>query len=82
MAKVVLGNFAIDTQQGSIAITNAAIGTEIEDLHGSRFFNRVWRETPMPQTVDGRCRKEVWDLTGEELSDFGWKELIEGLEDE
>ncbi|KAF2724486.1 NAD(P)-binding protein [Polychaeton citri CBS 116435] len=82
VAKKALDYFSVDSQQGSIAITSAATGTMIKDLgSGGRYFNRVWVETPMPQTVNETCRREVWEFVGGELTALRWEELVVGLQD-
>lgn len=70
---------AINTQQGSLAIVNAAtqpvagpdpetqgVG-EVDGRGGGRYFNRIWEETPMPHAKDADCRQRVWRKVNAEL---------------
>ncbi|KIW06676.1 uncharacterized protein PV09_02381 [Verruconis gallopava] len=70
---------AIDPQQGSLAIINAAtqpvagpdpdtqgVG-EVGGKGGGRYFNRIWEATPMPHTKDADCRQRVWRKVNDEL---------------
>lgn len=69
---------AINPQQGSLAITNAATAEECGPnltLQGvgtdkgrpGRYWNRVWEEEPMPHTKDPDCRCRVWRKANDEL---------------
>lgn len=68
---------AIDSQQGSLAITYAATapewGLRQETANGKaiggggRYCNRIWEEEPMPQTRDPECRRKIWEFVNEEL---------------
>ncbi|CZT04833.1 hypothetical protein WAI453_007643 [Rhynchosporium graminicola] len=72
----------IDSQQGSLAIINAATNPEWSLQRsggGGTFANRIWMAKPMPQTKDPGCRRQVWDFVGEELK-LKSKGLLEGLE--
>lgn len=71
-----LGLVAIDSQQGSLAIVNAATAPELglrrdaggdEFRGGARYFNRLWEDDPNPYTRDATSRKEVWDFILSEL---------------
>ncbi|KAB8360914.1 hypothetical protein FH972_024647 [Carpinus fangiana] len=77
--KVLAWFLAINTQQGSLCITNAAtsldagpdpkvqgVGKE-GGKGGGRYFNRIWEDTPMPHTKDRDCRVRVWRKAAEEL---------------
>lgn len=70
---------AIDSQQGSLAITNCAtcpeggpnlklqgVGTD-KGLGGGAYFNRIWPDQPMPHTQDRDCRLRVWRKVNDEL---------------
>lgn len=70
---------AINPQQGSLCITNAATSVDagpdpaVQGVGvqggkgGGRYFNRVWEEVPMPHTKDRDCRVRVWRAAAEEL---------------
>ena len=74
----------INAQQGSLTIVHAATAEEgnlqpIDQLEGTgflrggaKYFNRTWEETPMPQTRDRDCRRQVWEFVGGELAKAGW----------
>ncbi|CZR65191.1 uncharacterized protein PAC_15091 [Phialocephala subalpina] len=73
----------IDAQQGSLAITYAATAPDwgLERITakgkvvggGGRYCNRIWEETPMPQTRDPDCRRKIWEFVSEELKvDKDW----------
>jgi hypothetical protein len=68
----------IDSQQGSLAITNAATAAEWGQKYapdgggkmcggGGRYANRIWEEEPMPQTSHPECRREIWEFVNKEL---------------
>jgi hypothetical protein len=70
----------IDSQQGSLCITNAATAPArglgqgaidgkagAEGRYGGRYLNRIWDDTPMPQTKNEGCRRAVWQFANEEL---------------
>jgi NAD(P)-dependent dehydrogenase (short-subunit alcohol dehydrogenase family) len=69
----------INSQQGSLAILNAATSPEagadpkiqgIGDLKGKgggRYFSRIWEEEAMPHTRDPDCRQRVWRKVNDEL---------------
>jgi len=71
--------FAINTQQGSLAILHAATSEtcgpdpEVQGVGkfggkgGGRYFNRIWEEEPMPHTKDPDCRMRVWRKVNDEL---------------
>ena len=71
--------YAIDTQQGSVAITNAATSVdagpdpEVQGVGqeggkgGGRYFNRITEEVPMPHTKDQDARLRVWRKVNDEL---------------
>jgi hypothetical protein len=70
----------INAQQGSLCITNAATASSwgldqrelgkpgISAKVGGRYSNRIWDETPMPQTKDESCRRIVWQFVNKELN--------------
>lgn len=70
---------AIDSQQGSLAITHAATAPECgpdmklqgvgdsEGKGGGRYFNRIWEDEAMPHTKDPDCRMRVWRKVNDEL---------------
>ncbi|KAE9376393.1 NAD(P)-binding protein [Stipitochalara longipes BDJ] len=62
--KFLLNHYAIDSQQGSLAITHAATAV---DAVGGKYNNRIWNAVPMPQTKDPGCRRKVWEFVNEEL---------------
>ncbi|KAL2015267.1 hypothetical protein VTK56DRAFT_5923 [Thermocarpiscus australiensis] len=70
-----LGWFGIDSRQGSLAIVNAAISSELglkadgadEFRGGAKYLNRIWEEEASPYTRDSSSRKEVWDFIAGEL---------------
>ncbi|KAH6856162.1 WW domain-containing oxidoreductase [Chaetomium sp. MPI-CAGE-AT-0009] len=65
----------IDSRQGSLAIVNAAINSELglkadgadEFRGGAKYLNRIWVEEGSPYTRDSSSRKEVWDFIVGEL---------------
>ena len=69
----------IDAQQGSLTITNAATskecGVEVRNLQagklggkeGGMYMSRIWKEEPMPQTMNPECRLEIWEYVKKEL---------------
>ncbi|PKS08529.1 hypothetical protein jhhlp_004914 [Lomentospora prolificans] len=71
--------YAIDEQQGSMGIVNAAtqpnagpdpdtqgVG-EAGGRGGGRYFNRIWEADPMPHVKDPDCRQRVWRKVNDEL---------------
>ncbi|KJX95935.1 hypothetical protein TI39_contig853g00002 [Zymoseptoria brevis] len=56
----------IDTQQGSMCITNAATNEECW-RKGGRYFNRVYETESMPHCRDRDARLRVWRKVDEEL---------------
>lgn len=70
-----LGWLGIDSQQGSLAIVNAATSPELglkadgadEFRGGARYLNRIWVDEPSPYTRNSTSRKEVWDFIVGEL---------------
>ena len=70
---------AIDSQQGSLAIINAATSTEAGPdpktqgvgaeggKGGGRYFNRIWEEEAMPHTRDRDARLRVWRKVNDAL---------------
>lgn len=75
--QVLLEYVGIDAQQGSLAITYAATESgftsqqDTPTLEGGKYFNRIWEETPMPQTKNPICRRQVWKFVNKELSLVG-----------
>jgi hypothetical protein len=81
----------IVAQQGSLAITNTATSPdwglqqqtpnngEKVGGDGARYSNRIWDETPMPQTKHPECRRRIWDFVSKELK-LEEKGLLTGLE--
>jgi NAD(P)-dependent dehydrogenase (short-subunit alcohol dehydrogenase family) len=63
--RFLLKYYAIDAQQGSLAITNAA--TAVDLAPEGRYFNRLKDEKPMPQTTHPDCRRQIWLFVSEEL---------------
>ena len=61
--------YAVDSQQGSLAITNAATAGG----GAGGYWNRIWEAVPMPQTRNVNCRRKVWEFVNDELK------LEEGL---
>ena len=71
--------FAINPQQGSLAIVHAATSVEagpdpkVQGVGqeggkgGGKYWNRVWEEEPMPHTRDRDCRLRVWRKVNDEL---------------
>ena len=71
--------FGINSQQGSLAILNAATSPEAgpdpkiqgvgdpEGKGGGRYFSRIWEEEAMPHTRDPDCRQRVWRKVNDEL---------------
>jgi hypothetical protein len=64
--------FAVDPQQGSLAIVRAATAKECAVAKrggegGGRYFNRIWPAEPMPQTTSPVCRLQIWDFVDREL---------------
>lgn len=69
----------IDSQQGSLAITNAVTSVEagpdpaVQGVGGQggkgggRYFNRITEEVPMPHTQDQDARLRVWRKVNDEL---------------
>lgn len=67
----------IDAQQGSLAITYAATakecGLEARKLHVGKesgkgmYRNRIWKEEPMPQTMDPEHCWKIWEYVKKEL---------------
>ncbi|KAH7333103.1 hypothetical protein BKA65DRAFT_459736 [Rhexocercosporidium sp. MPI-PUGE-AT-0058] len=82
VASVLMHIVGITSQQGSLAIINAATSPEWSlerSAGGATFANRIWKAKPMPQTKDPGCRKKVWDFVGEELK-LKERGLLEGLD--
>jgi hypothetical protein len=79
IVKVLAYFLAIDSQQGSLAITSCATGVEggpnlklqgvgsEKGLGGGAYFSRIWPEEPMPHTRDRDCRLRVWRKVNDEL---------------
>jgi len=79
VVKVLAYFYAIDNQQGSLAITHCATSPQCgsnldrqgvgspEGLGGGRFFNRIWEQEAMPHTKDRDCRLRVWRKVNDEL---------------
>jgi NAD(P)-dependent dehydrogenase (short-subunit alcohol dehydrogenase family) len=69
----------IDSQQGSLAILNAATTPDagpdpkiqgVGDASGKgggRYFSRIWEEEAMPHCRDADCRQRVWRKVSDEL---------------
>jgi NAD(P)-dependent dehydrogenase (short-subunit alcohol dehydrogenase family) len=67
----------IDAQQGSLAITYAATakecGLEARKLHVGKesgkdmYRSRIWKEEPMPQTMDPEHCWKIWEYVNKEL---------------
>lgn len=75
--RALLKHFAIDEQQGSLAITNAA--TRLEwGAAGGKYANRIWEAVPMPHTKHPECRRQVWEFVSEELK-LGERGLLNEL---
>jgi NAD(P)-dependent dehydrogenase (short-subunit alcohol dehydrogenase family) len=79
VVKVMAYFLGISTQQGSLAILNAAtsadagadpaiqgVGTE-GGKGGGRYFSRTTELEPMPHTKDADCRQRVWRKLNDEL---------------
>jgi len=66
--------YAIDSQQGSLAITSAATA----EGGAGGYRNRIWEAVPMPQTRSLNCRRKVWEFVNEELK-LGDKGLLREL---
>ena len=70
---------AIDSQQGSIAITHAATAIEYgpnPDTQnvgepggkgGGKYINRIWEQEPMPHTTHPVYRRKIWEFANEQL---------------
>jgi len=86
-----LNYVGIDAQQGSLAITNTATAPEWGlkqhapngggkfGGEGARYSNRIWDETPAPQTKHPGCRLAIWNFVADELK-LEKKGLLTGLE--
>ncbi|KAI1906964.1 hypothetical protein LOZ53_005007 [Ophidiomyces ophidiicola] len=69
----------IDSQQGCLAIFNAATAPEfglqvdsVDELRGgAKYFNRLWVDDPSPYTRDATSREEVWEFILDELDSSG-----------
>lgn len=66
VVKTLAWAFAINPQQGSLAITNAATSADAGKA-GGRYFNRIFEEVPMPHTKDADARLRVWRKANDEL---------------
>jgi NAD(P)-dependent dehydrogenase (short-subunit alcohol dehydrogenase family) len=78
--------FAIDPQQGSLAIVRAATAKECAVAKrggggGGRYFNRIWPSESMPQTTSPVCMQLIWEFVDRELS-LKAKGLLHLLDDE
>jgi len=79
VAKASAHFLGINPQQGSLAILHGATSFEagpdpkVQGVGekggkgGGRYFNRIWKETPMPHTKDADCRQRVWRKVNDEL---------------
>jgi NAD(P)-dependent dehydrogenase (short-subunit alcohol dehydrogenase family) len=79
LARSLASYYGIDSQQGSLAILNAATTPEAgpdpriqgvgspKGKGGGRYFNRIWEEEAMPHTRDPDCRQRVWRKVNDEL---------------
>lgn len=57
---------AINSQQGSLAITHTATSADA-GKSGGRYFNRIWEQDSMPHCHDRDARLRVWRKVNEEL---------------
>ncbi|KAN0116769.1 NAD(P)-binding protein [Hyaloscypha variabilis] len=64
VVRFLLKHYAVDSQQGSLAITHAAT---VKKAGVGGYFNRIWEAVPMPQTKNPECRRRVWEFVDEEL---------------
>ena len=83
-----LSYVAIDSQQGSFAITNAATSPEFgpdpktqaigapNGRGGGKFINRIWEITPKREVHDPELRLQVWGKVAERL-DLAEKGLLD-----
>lgn len=90
LLKLMARYLAIDAQQGSLAILNAATseyaGPDVQrqgvgdgrGKGGGKYFNRVWEAEAMPHCTDRDCRLRVWRKVNEELK-LEEKGLLKGL---
>ena len=88
--KIMASLFAINSQQGSLAILHAATSQDAgpdvskqgigsgKGKGGGRYFNRIWEAEPMPHCLDRDCRMRVWRKVDEELG-LEKKGLLKGL---
>ena len=62
----ILRNFAIDSQQGSFAITYAATSPEC-GRNGGKYLNRIWEAPSHPHCQDPDLRSALWIKLDEDL---------------
>ena len=75
---LLLTSYAIDSQQGSLAITNAATNPQLTPQNGGKYFNRIWEAPHRPYCDDADARQRLWDKLDEALG-LGSKGLLKGL---
>jgi hypothetical protein len=80
LARFLADQFAITSQQGGLALVNAATNKKIgEEQLGGKYINRIWEAVSMPYCHDDASRLRLWRKLDEDLG-LTEKGLLKPLE--